>query len=114
MTNSDHSENLRWPFGLLCVHNHFISRYLLVVLLAQDGNDIKGGATRQSYRHQLDWLRATRSSRVVQNQVMTAAGLRNELPPAFPWFGETYFCCNHLLLIFPGYCSDHLLWLGFS
>ena len=45
-----------------------------VILLAQNGDDIERGATGQSSRNQFDRFRTGSTSRIIQEQIVPAAG----------------------------------------
>jgi hypothetical protein len=56
-----------------------------MVFLAEDGDDVEGGATGQTSGNQFDRLGASRSGGIVNDELMLAASAGDELSALLKW-----------------------------
>jgi hypothetical protein len=68
---------------------------MLAIFLAQDGDDVEGGASGQADGDQFDGLGAGRSDGVIQQQVMAAAAAAHKLTLVPKWLSKSDFGVNH-------------------
>jgi hypothetical protein len=83
--NPHHRKHLRRALSLVRLDSHLITSDFLVMLLAQNGNDIECSTAGHSGRYQFDGLGPGASSCIVQEHVMAATGLGHELPLLCKW-----------------------------
>jgi hypothetical protein len=88
-------EHLGRTFPLIGFDPHFVTRDFLVVLLAEDSDDVERRAPGQSGGNQFDWLRSSASSCIVQQQMMAASGLGHKLALLPKWLIQFNFGCDH-------------------
>jgi len=69
-----------------------------MMFLSQHGHNIKCRASRKRYGNQFNRFGSSRPGGVVQDDVVPAAGFRNELPVCLQRLCETYPCFNHRTL----------------
>jgi hypothetical protein len=87
-----------WAFRLIGFHAHFVSRDLLVVLLAEDGDDVERRAPSQSGGDHFNRLWTGASGCIVQQQMMAAPGLGHKLTQ-LEWLSQFDFGCDHECLL---------------
>jgi hypothetical protein len=101
MVDSNCCEHLGRAFRLIGFDPHFVTGDFLVILLAEDGDDVERRAPGQTGGHQFDWLRSSASSCIVQQLVMAASGLGHKLALLLKWLSQFDFGCDHdCLLLF--------------
>jgi hypothetical protein len=88
-------EHLGRALGLIGLDPHLIAGHFLVVFLAKDGYDVEGRTPGECGGHELDWLRSRPSSRIVQQQIVAASGLRHKLALLFKRLSQFDFGGNH-------------------
>ncbi len=99
MVDSHRGEHLGWTFRLIGFDPHFVTGDFLVILLAQDGDDVEGRAPSQSGGDQFNRLRTGASSCIVQQQVVAASGMGHKLALLFKWLSQSDFGCDHDCLL---------------
>jgi hypothetical protein len=78
---------------------HLVAGDFLVILLAEDGNDVERRAPGQSSGDQLNRLWAGASGCIVQEQMMAASGLGHKLALLLKWLSQFDFGCDHDCLL---------------
>src|ERR1022692_1349588 len=101
MVDSHCREHLGWTLGLIGFDPHLVTSDSLVILLAEDSDNVERRAPGQSSGDQFNRLWAGASGRIVQQQMMAASGLGHKLALLPKWLIQFDFSCDHdgLLLL---------------
>src|SRR6266516_1626589 len=88
MVDSHCRKHLGWALSLIGFDPHLVTGDFLVILLAENGDDIERRAPGQSDGDQFNRLWAGTSGCIVQQQVMAASGLGHELALLPKWLSQ--------------------------
>jgi hypothetical protein len=101
MVDSHCREHLGWAFRLIGLDSHLVTGDSLVILLAEDGDDVERRTPGQSSGNQFNRLWAGTSGHIVHQQVVAASRLSHKLALLLKWLSQFDFGCDHdCLLLF--------------